>query len=177
MGRHISHEKLENFHIRLLCNFKSSLILLTLKSLVKCIAYWFINEVTTVMVLQWQGRVAWLTPGLTSHVCFISPLLGVEEIRRVILFEISFTKLHLYEAQIPNETWNFNGDLSLRHHQEVIEIWLYNIMLWLFPVKIALLYEDCVILYEHGALFWRQWFGFEGAFFNFVKKNPLTKQL
>lgn len=71
----------------------------------------------------------------------------------MISFEISFTKLHVYEAQIPNETWNFNGDLSLRHHQEVIEIWLYNIMLWLFPVKIALLYEDCVILYEHGALF------------------------
>lgn len=61
-------------------------------------------------------------------------------------------------------SWDFDSDLSLLHHQYVIEMKLYNIMLWLFPVKTVLCYrkillnyinmvlyfEDSDLLYKHG---------------------------
>lgn len=50
-------------------------------------------------------------------------------------------------------SWDFDSDLSLLHHQYVIEMKLYNIMLWLFPVKTVLCYRKIVLNYINMVLY------------------------
>lgn len=109
------------------------------------------------MVLQWQGRIAWLPPRLSSHVgwrMFHHSLTCCRGDMTCVKVDFIIYRLPNYMYIKPlSPSWDFDSDLSLLHHQYVIEMKLYNIMLWLFPVKTVLCYRKIVLNYINMVLY------------------------
>lgn len=100
------------------------------------------------MVLQWQGQIAWLPPRLSSHVGWRMFHHSLTCCRG----DMTCVKVDFIIYRLPNYMY-ISSDLSLLHHQYVIEMKLYNIMLWLFPVKTVLCYRKIVLNYINMVLY------------------------